>query len=207
MIEAYSWATPNGDKLHIMLEETGLEHRLHPVNIGAGDQQAPNYLAINPNGKIPAIVDLEGANGRPLAIMESGAILMHLAGKAGMLMPTATPARSRCLQWLFFQVGHVGPMFGQAHYFNQFAPQRDKFAIDRYESESARLMGVLDRRLEQSEYLAGPDYSIADIAAWPWVRSGAGDLSLDDYPAVARWVKAVGARPAVRRGITWMREA
>lgn len=206
MIDAYSWTTPNGDKLHIMLEETGLEYRLHPVNIGEDEQDDPDYRAINPNGKIPAIVDSDGDEGRPLAIMESGAILLHLARRAGMLLPQAAADRSRCLQWLFFQVGHVGPMFGQAHYFNRFASERVPYAIERYNGESARLMGVLEQRLTESEYLSGTGYTIADVATWPWVRSGAGDLAIEDYPAVARWMDTVGARPAVQRGIGWMRE-
>ncbi len=202
MIDLYTWATPNGRKISIMLEEIALPYRVHPVNIGAGEQFAPAYLAINPNGKIPAIVDYEGPGGQPLSLMESGAILLYLADKSGRLLASAGAARYDALQWLMFQMGGVGPMFGQVHHFVRFAKEKIPYAVDRYVTEQKRLYAVLDAHLAQAEYLAG-EYSIADIATYPWVaRHEWHPLDLAaDYPQVKRWFDAISARPAVRRGM------
>jgi GST-like protein len=202
MIDLYTWATPNGRKISIMLEEIALPYRVHPVNIGAGEQFAPAYLAINPNGKIPAIVDHEGPGGQPLSLMESGAILLYLADKSAHLLASAGAARYDALQWLMFQMGGVGPMFGQVHHFVRFAKEKIPYAVDRYVTEQKRLYAVLDAHLAQAEYLAG-EYSIADIATYPWVaRHGWHPLDLAaDYPQVKRWFDVISARPAVRRGM------
>lgn len=207
MIHAYSWPTPNGHKLHIMLEETGLDYTLHPVDIGAGDQFDPAFLAINPNNKIPAIVDDEGPDGARFALAESGAILIYLAEKTGSFMPTAPRPRYAALQWLMFQMAHIGPMLGQAHHFRGYAPVRISYAIERYTSEANRLYGVLDDHLGSSQFLAGDDYTIADIATFPWLRSHAKQgVALGDYPSVQRWFDGIAARPAVQRGLALLRE-
>ena len=203
MIEVYSWPTPNCHKVHIMLEETGLAHEIVPVNIMTGAQFEPDFLKISPNNKVPAIVDRDGPGGEPLALSDSGAILLYLAEKTGRLMPAAGPARYAVLQWLMFQMAHVGPMFGQAHHFRKFAGagDREPYAAQRYTSESGRLYNVMDRRLRDREFLAG-DYSIADIAVYPWATYHAYQgQSLDDFPEVARWYATVGARPAVQEGL------
>ena len=202
MIDLYTWATPNGHKISVMLEEVALPYRVHPVNIGAGEQFAPAYLAINPNGKIPAIVDHEGPGGQPLSLMESGAILLYLADKSGRLLASAGAARYDALQWLMFQMGGVGPMFGQVHHFVRFAKEKIPYAVDRYVTEQKRLYAVLNAHLAEAEYLAA-EYSIADIATYPWVaRHEWHPLDLAaDYPHVKRWFDAISARPAVRRGM------
>jgi len=202
MIDVYTWPTPNGHKVHIMLEETGLDYAVHPVDIGAGEQFEPQFLDISPNNKIPAVVDDDGPHGKRFALSESGAILIYLAEKTGRLMPTAERSRYAALQWLMFQMAHVGPMLGQAHHFRGYAPVRISYGIERYTQESNRLYGVLDTRLGESDYLAGDDYSIADIATFPWLRSHAKQgVDMDAYPNVRRWFDAVGARPAVKRGL------
>ena len=203
MIEIYSWPTPNCHKVHIMLEETGLAHDTVPVNIMTGAQFEPDFLKISPNNKVPAIVDRDGPGGEPLALSDSGAILLYLAEKTGRLMPSAGAARYAVLQWLMFQMAHVGPMFGQAHHFRKFAGagDREPYAAQRYTSESGRLYNVMDRQLRDREFLAG-DYSIADIAVYPWATYHAYQgQSLDDFPEVARWYATVGARPAVQEGL------
>jgi GST-like protein len=201
MIEFYTWTTPNGRKVSIMLEETGLPYRVHPIDISKGDQFTPEFVAINPNSKIPAIVDDEGPDGNPVAIFESGAILIWLAEKSGKLLPAEKRGRIVALEWLMFQMAGVGPMFGQAHHFRRFAPEPVPYAIERYTTETARLYGVLERRLEEVPYLAG-DYSIADIATFPWVaRHEWQGVAIDDYPSVKRWFAEIGARPAVQRGM------
>lgn len=206
MIDVYSWPTPNGHKVHIMLEETGLEYRIHPIDIGTGDQFRPEFLKINPNNKIPAIVDQSGPGDPPLALAESGAILMYLAEKSGQLMPPGGRDHYQCLQWLLFQMGHVGPMLGQAHHFRGYAPERISYGIERYTNESNRLYGVLDGRLADSEYLAGEDYSIADIATFPWLRSHEKQgVNMGDYPNVKRWFGAIQSRLAVQRGLEVMK--
>jgi GST-like protein len=202
MIDAYSWATPNGHKVHIMLEEAGLEYRAHPIDIGAGDQFKPEFLAISPNNKIPAIVDSEGPGGKPISLFESGAILIYLAEKTGKLLPTEPVARYTTLQWLMFQMGGIGPMLGQTHHFRIYAPEKVEYAINRYTNESKRLYGVMDKQLAKTQYLAGEDYTIADIATFPWTRSWKNQgIELAEYPNVKRWHEAIAARPAVIRGV------
>jgi GST-like protein len=201
MIEVYSWATPNGHKVHIMLEECGLPYRVHAVDIGAGDQFKPEFLAISPNNKIPAITDPDGPDGQPISLFESGAILLYLAGKTDRFLPEGTAAKYEVLQWLMFQMGGVGPMLGQAHHFRIYAPEKIAYAIDRYTNEARRLYGVMNKRLARSKYLGGPEYSIADIAVYPWLRSWKNQgIDWNDYPNLRRWFDEIGARPAVQRG-------
>ena len=202
MIEVYSWATPNGHKVHIMLEECGLSYRVVPVDIGAGDQFKPEFLAISPNNKIPAIVDPDGPDGRPISLFESGAILLYLASKTGRFLPTDTRGRFTTLEWLMFQMGGVGPMLGQAHHFRIYAPEKIDYAVNRYTNEAKRLYGVMNKRLAQSKYIAGPDYTIADIAIFPWLRSWKNQgIAWDDYPHLKGWFDEIAARPAVLRGV------
>ncbi len=202
MIEVYSWATPNGHKVHIMLEECGLAYRTIPVDISQGQQFDPAFLAISPNNKIPAIKDSDGPDGQPIALMESGAILMYLAAKTGRFMPEDTRARYDMLQWLMFQMGGVGPMLGQAHHFRIYAPQKIDYAVQRYSNEAKRLYGVMDKRLANSRYIAGSAYSIADIAIFPWLRSWKNQgIDWNDYPHLKGWFDEVAARPAVQRGV------
>jgi GST-like protein len=202
MIDVHSWATPNGHKVHIMLEECGLPYRAIPVNIGAGDQFKPDFLRISPNNKIPAIVDPEGPDGKPISVFESGAILIYLAGKTGKFLPKSDRAKYQVLEWLMFQMGSVGPMLGQAHHFRGYAPQKLPYAIDRYTNEAKRLYGVIDKRLAQSAWLGGDAYSIADIATFPWLRSWERQgIVLTDYPHLKKWFDAIAARPAVQRGV------
>jgi GST-like protein len=206
VIDLYTWPTPNGHKIHILLEELGLEYKVIPVNIGAGDQFKPEFLAISPNNKMPAIVDHDGPGGTPYSMFESGAILIYLAEKTGRFMPSDVRARYDVIQWIMFQMGHIGPMLGQNHHFRRYAPEKIPYAIDRYTNEAARLYGVLDRRLDGREYLVG-DYSIADIANYPWLRShDAQGQDLDDFPNVKRWYEAIEARPAVQRGVQVLSE-
>jgi GST-like protein len=201
MIDLYTWTTPNGRKVSILLEELGLAYDVHPINIGKDDQFTPEFVAINPNSKIPAIVDSEGPDGKPISIMESGAILIYLAEKTGKLLPQTPRGRSVALQWLMFQMGGVGPMFGQVHHFLRAAKEPVPYAIERYTKETRRLYGVLDARLAQREYLAD-EYSIADIATYPWVaRYEWHRTRLEDFPNVKRWFDAISARPAVQRGM------
>ncbi|MGH6929410.1 MAG: glutathione S-transferase N-terminal domain-containing protein [Dongiaceae bacterium] len=202
MIELYTDTTPNGYKVSIMLEEVGLPYTSHYVDISTGDQFKPEFLKLSPNNKIPAIVDTEGPGGKPYAMMESGAILMYLAEKAGNLWPQETRARYDVAQWLFFQMAHVGPMLGQAHHFRHYAPEQIPYAVDRYTKEAKRIYGVMDKRLKDRAYLAG-DYSIADIACWPWLRRPERQgVDRADYPSLQRWFDAIAARPAVERGLT-----
>ena len=202
MIDAYSWATPNGHKVHIMLEECGLPYRAVPVDIGAGDQFKPEFLEISPNNKIPAIVDPQGPDGKPISVFESGAILVYLAGKTGKFLPAGDRAKYEVLEWLMFQMGGVGPMLGQAHHFRGYAPEKLPYAIERYSNEAKRLYGVIDRRLAQSKWLGGKDYSIADIATFPWLRSWERQgIVITDYPHLKKWFDKIAARPAVKRGV------
>jgi len=201
MIDLYTWTTPNGRKVSIMLEELGLPYRVHAIDIGKGDQFKPEYIAINPNSKIPAIVDSDGPGGAPLRMMESGAILIYLADKTGKLLPHSGSARYAALEWLMFQMGGVGPMFGQVHHFLRAAKEQVPYAIERYTKETKRLYGVLNACLESNEYLAG-GYTIADIATYPWVaRHEWHKTDLNDFPHVKRWFDAISARPAVQRGM------
>ncbi len=202
MIEVYSWPTPNGHKVHVMLEECGLPYRAIPVNIGAGEQFAPSFLAISPNNKIPALTDPDGPDGAPISVFESGAILLYLAGKTGRFLPEATRQRYEVLQWLMFQMGGLGPMLGQAHHFRIYAPENVPYAIERYTNEAKRLYSVLDRRLAKSRYVGGPAYSIADIAVFPWLRSWKQQgIDWNDHPHVKGWFDEIAARPAVVRGV------
>lgn len=202
-IDVYSWPTPNGHKVHIMLEECGLPYRVHPIDIGKGDQFQPGFLAISPNNKIPAIVDPDGPDGAPISLFESGAILIYLAGKTGQFLPADARAKYATLEWLMFQMGGVGPMLGQAHHFRVYASERIDYAVDRYTNEAKRLYGVMDRQIERTgAYIAGADYSIADIAIYPWLRSWQSQgIDWADYPALKAWFDRVDARPAVQRGV------
>ena len=201
MIDVYTWPTPNGHKVHIMLEETGLEYNIIPVNIGKGDQFDADFLKISPNNKMPAIVDQDGPGGKPYSMFESGAILMYLGDKTGQFFPTETAARYLIAQWVMFQMGHVGPMLGQAHHFRNYAPEPLPYAVDRYSGEANRLYGVLETRLADVEYVAG-DYSIADMAIMPWLRyPDRQGVNIDEYPNVKRWRDAINERPAVQRGL------
>ncbi len=207
MIEVYSWATPNGHKVHIMLEECGLPYRVHPVDIGAGDQFDHDFLAISPNNKIPAIVDPDGPDGKPISLFESGAILLYLAGKTGHLLPESTRDRYEVLQWLMFQMGGVGPMLGQAHHFRVYAPQKIDYAVTRYTNEARRLYAVMDKQVSRHGYLAGSGYSIADVAVFPWLRSWKNQgIDWKDYPALKGWFDEIAGRPAVQRGVEVLAE-
>jgi GSH-dependent disulfide-bond oxidoreductase len=201
MIDLYTWTTPNGRKVSIMLEELALPYRVHPVNIGQNEQFKPEFVRISPNSKIPAIVDPDGPDGRPISMMESGAILIYLAGKTGKLLPLSIRERYEALEWLMFQMGGVGPMFGQTHHFLRAAREPVPYAIERYTKETRRLYGVLNGRLAERPYLAD-GYSVADIATYPWVaRHEWHQTDLNDFPHVKRWFDAISARPAVQRGM------
>lgn len=203
MIDVYSWATPNGHKVHIMLEECGLDYRAHAIDIGAGDQFGEAFLKISPNNKIPAITDSAGLDGKPMSLFESGAILIYLASKTGKFLGTTDREKFNVLQWVMFQMGGLGPMLGQAHHFRIYAPEKIDYAVNRYTNEAKRLYGVLDKQLAQTAYLAGDEYTIADIACFPWTRSWKNQgIELSDYPNVQRWFNAISARPAVQRGVT-----
>ena len=206
MIDLYYWPTPNGHKIPIMLEETGTLYRVKPVNILRGEQFRSSFLRINPNNKIPAIVDPDGPGGKPFALFESGAILQYLGEKTGQFLPVETRARYTVLQWLTFQVANVGPMFGQCGHFLGYAPKQIPYAIDRYRNETLRLYGVMNKRLKREKYLAG-DYSIADIATWPWVTvRWLHRIELTEFPRVRQWYERIEARPAVQRGIAVLAE-
>ncbi len=205
MIQFYTWPTPNGQKVAIMLEETGLSYRAIPVNIGKGEQFDPEFLRISPNNKIPAIVDEEGPEGKPYAVFESGAILMYLAEKTGLYLPKEALAKYEVIQWLFFQMASIGPMFGQAGHFINYAPEPIPYAIERYTKEVVRLLGVLEGRLSEREYLTSA-YSIADMAAFPWVRI-ADHLGVSHgFHNVSRWVRSLEAREGVKRGLELLKE-
>ncbi len=202
MIEFYTWGTPNGRKASIMLEEVGLPYNVHRIDIGKDDQFKPEYVALNPYSKIPAIVDPDGPDGEPLKLFESGAILVYLAEKTGKLLPAALRPKYITLQWVMFQMGAVGPFFGQVHHFLRAAKVEVPYAIERYSKEKDRIYGVLDRRLGEAPYLAGDEYTIADIATYPWVaRYEWHKTDLNTLPSVKRWFDTVGARPAVKRGM------
>jgi GST-like protein len=201
MIDLYTWGTPNGRKVSIMLEEVGLPYEVHPVNLRKREQFTPEYLSINPNNKIPAIIDRDGPDGKPFTLFESGAILMYLAEKTGKLMPQEIKARYEVIQWLMFQMGGIGPMFGQAHHFLRSASEKVPYAIERYRKETRRFYNVLDKRLAAGPFLAG-DYSIADIATYPWVaRYEWHEVRLEEFSRVKRWFDEISSRPAVRRGM------
>ena len=200
MIQLYTWGTPNGKKASIMLEEVGLPYEVHAVNLARGDQLKPEYLAVNPNNKIPSIIDSDGPGGKPLKLFESGAILLYLAEKTGKFLSQDPAKRYETIQWLMFQMGGVGPMFGQANYFYRLE-EKVPYAIDRFYKEAVRLYKVLDKELGERKYLAG-DYSIADIATYPWVgRHDGHNVKLEEFPNVKRWFDEISARSAVKRGM------
>ena len=201
MIDLYTWKTPNGRKISIALEEMGLQFRVHPIDLSKDEQFAPSFLRISPNNKIPGIVDNEGPDGRPILMFESGAILVYLAGKTGKLLPKTVHGKYEALQWLMFQMGGIGPMFGQLHHFLRAAPEQVPYAIKRFSEERDRLYGVIDKRLAEAEFLAD-EYSIADIATYPWVaRHEWHQTDLNDFPNVKRWFDLISSRPAVTRGM------
>jgi GST-like protein len=208
MIHLYFWTTPNAYKVSIMLEELEMPYKVMPIHIGKGDQFTESFLKISPNNKIPAIVDSEGPAGNSYAIFESGAILMYLAKKAkSNLLPTDPEKYYSVLQWLMFQMGSMGPMLGQAHHFRKYAPEQLPYAIDRYTKEAARLYGVMDKRLEQAKYFAGEEYSIADIAIYPWLRAYKWQgQDLNDWPNIQRWYSDIRSRPSVQRGLAVLAE-
>lgn len=212
MIDVYSWPTPNGHKVHIMLEECGLrlgrDWQVHPINIGNGDQFEPAFLKISPNNKIPALVDPEGPDGQPISLFESGAILLYLAAKTGKFLPKSDRARFKVLEWVMFQMGGVGPMLGQAHHFRLYAPEKIEYAINRYTNEAKRLYGVMDRQLADQKFIAGNQYSVADIAIFPWLRSWQNQgIDWTDFPRLKVWFDAMAARPAVQRGVAVLADA
>ena len=207
MIDLYTWPTPNGHKIHIMLEETGLPYKVHAIDISAGDQFDPEFLKISPNNKMPAMVDPDGPGGAPIGLFESGAMLIYLAEKTGQFLSKDARQRYTTLQWLMWQMGGIGPMLGQAHHFIRYAPEEIPYAKERYINEAKRLYGVADKRLAASPYLAGDDYSIADIAAWPWMRyPDRQGVDRDAFPNFKRWFDEIAARPAVQRGVEVLAE-
>jgi GST-like protein len=204
MIELYTWPTPNGHKIHIMLEETGAPYNVHPIDIGAGDQFKPEFLKISPNNKMPAMIDTDGpeGKGKPFALAESGAMLFYLASKTGMFLPQDLRGKWQVMQWVMFQMGHIGPMLGQAHHFLGYAPEKIPYAMNRYKNEANRLYMVVDRRLKESKYLACDEYTIADMATVPWLRFPERQgVNVDEYPALKRWRDAILARPAVQKAL------
>jgi GST-like protein len=202
LIDLYTWPTPNGHKIHIMLEETGLAYTVHPIDIQAGDQFKPEFLKINPNNKMPAIVDRDGPGGKPLTLAESGAILFYLASKTGKFLPEDVRDRWVVMQWVMFQMGHIGPMLGQAHHFLGYAQEKLEYAMNRYRNEANRLYGVLDGRLKEVPWVAGKEYTIADMSIMPWLRAPERQgVNIDDYPRVRDWRDKIAARPAVQRAL------
>ena len=208
MIDLYTWPTPNGHKIHIMLEECKLPYRVLPINIGTGDQFQPDFLKISPNNKIPALVDSEGPDGQAISLFESGAILVYLAAKTGKFMPKSDRAKYEVLQWLMFQMGGLGPMLGQAHHFRIYAPEKIDYAVTRYTNEAKRLYGVLDKRLQSSPWVGGKSYSIADMAIFPWLRSWQNQgIDWADYPHAKAWFDKIAARPAVQKAVQVLADA
>jgi GSH-dependent disulfide-bond oxidoreductase len=202
MIDLYTWPTPNGHKIHIFLEEAGLPYQVHAIDIGAGDQFKPAFLKISPNNKMPALVDSEGPGGQPISLFESGAILLYLAGKTGKFLPADERGKFEVLQWLMFQMGGVGPMLGQNHHFRLYAPQKIDYAVDRYTKEAQRLYGVINKQLARHQWIAADEYSIADMAIFPWLRNWQNQgMVLTDYPHLGRWFKRIEQRPAVQRAV------
>jgi GST-like protein len=207
MIDVYTWPTPNGHKIHIALEEMGLPYRIHGVNIREGEQFKPEFLKISPNNRIPAIVDSDGPDGKPISVFESGAILLYLASKSGKLLPADLRSRWSCTEWLMWQMGGLGPMMGQANHFRRYSKEKIQYAIDRYTNEANRLTGVLDKRLGGARYTAGKEYSISDIACFPWLRGAdARGVNIEEYPNVKRWFDEINARPAVQRALKTLAE-
>ncbi|MEN8198375.1 MAG: glutathione binding-like protein, partial [Pseudomonadota bacterium] len=212
MIDCYTWPTPNGHKVHIMLEEAELEWTVHPINIQEGDQFKPEFLKISPNNKMPAIIDQEGPGGEPISVFESAAILIYLANKTGKFLPTNPRKYYDVIQWLMFQMGSVGPMLGQAHHFYSYAPERMErekiqYGMDRYVNESNRIYGVIDRHLKGLEWMAADEYTIADMAIFPWLRQPERQgVEIDDYPEVKRWRDKIWARPQVEKALETLAE-
>lgn len=207
MIDFFFWPSPNGYKVAILLEELELEYRIVPIDITSGDQFKPEYLAINPNNKVPSIIDYEGYGGPPLTVFESAAILIHLAEKHGRFLPTDRNERMAVLQWLAFQNGSLGPMLGQLHHFRNYADEEIPYALSRYRAEAERLWGIVERRLGETPYMAGEHYSIADITTFPWMRLyKLQGLSKDDYPNVKRWLDELKQRPAIRRALSLLKD-
>jgi len=209
MIDVYTWPTPNGHKVHIMLEETGLPYKVRPVNIRTGEQFQKDFLKISPNNKIPAIVDSDGPDGKPISVFESGAILIYLAGKTGKFLPQKDRDKYAVLQWLMFQMGSIGPMMGQANHFrSNAAPERVEYAINRYTNEVKRLHGVMERKLSETAYIAGTEYSIADMSIFPWLRSSERNgIDWAEFPKVKDWFDRIAARPAVQRALKVLADA
>jgi GSH-dependent disulfide-bond oxidoreductase len=207
MIDLYTWPTPNGHKIHIMLEETGLDYNVHPIDIGAGEQFKPDFLKISPNNKIPAMIDQDGPGGKPMALAESGAMLFYLASKTGKFLPKDIRKRWQVMQWMMTQMGHVGPMLGQAHHFLGYAPEKIEYAMNRYKNEANRLYGVLDKQLAKSEWLACDEYSIADMATMPWLRAPERQgVNIDEFPSLKRWRDRIAERPAVKKALEVLAE-
>lgn len=201
-IDIYFWPTPNGNKVSIFCEEAGLDYNLLPINISEGDQFKDEFLAISPNNKMPAIIDPEGPDGEQISVFESGAILIYLAEKTGKFYPQSPREKYRTLEWLMFQMGGVGPMLGQNHHFRQYAPEKLPYAIERYTNEAARLYGVIDKRLSRSAYLAGEEFTIADIATWPWLTNHENQgQNLDDFPHLKEWYEGMKNRPALKKAV------
>jgi len=202
MIDLYYWTTPNGHKITMFLEEAGMEYRLHGINIGKGDQFKPEFLAISPNNKIPAMVDQRGPGGKRLALAESGAMLFYLASKTGRFLPQDERGRWEVMQWVMFQMGHIGPMLGQAHHFLQYAPEKIEYAMNRYRNEAKRLYRVVDKQVEENEWIAGSEYTIADMSIMPWLRFPERQgVNIDDYPRLRKWRDRIAARPAVKKAL------
>jgi GST-like protein len=202
MIDLYTWPTPNGHKVHIMLEETNTPYRVHAIDIGAGEQFKPDFLKISPNNKMPAMVDSDGPGGKPISMFESGAMLIYLASKTGKFLPEDLRDKWSTLQWLMFQMGSVGPLLGQAHHFLGYAPEKIPYAMDRYRNEANRLYGVIERRLKESKNIACNAYTIADMAIVPWLRFPERQgVEIDTYPTLKKWRDAILERPAVQRAV------
>ena len=209
MIELYFWPTPNGQKAAIMLEELGVEYQLKPININQGDQHEDSFVALNPNRRIPVIVDTDGSGGEPYTVIESGAILLYLAEKTGQLWPADTAQRYEVIQWVMFQMGNVGPMLGQYGHFFGYAPEQLPYAIARYKKESLRLYGILNDRLAEHDFLAGGEYSLADIATYPWLAPPTRkfhDIKVEAFPHILAWCERLEARPAVQRGMALLED-
>jgi GST-like protein len=207
MIDLYYWTTPNGHKITMYLEEAGLDYRLHPVNIGKGEQFRPEFLKISPNNRIPAIVDNAPADGgKPISVFESGAILLYLAGKTGKFIPKDLRGQVEALEWLMWQMAGLGPMCGQNHHFAHYAPEKIPYAIDRYVKETNRLYGVLDKRLKGREFILGKSYSIADMASYPWIIPERQGQDIGQFPDLKRWLAAIRARPATARAYARVKE-
>jgi GST-like protein len=210
MIRTYTWPTPNGHKVHIMLYECDLEHEIYPIDIAKGEQFEPEFLAISPNNRIPAIIDTDGPDGKEISVFETAAILYYLANKTGKFLPSLTDdprGHYKVMEWVMWQMGGIGPMMGQSNHFRNYAPDQIPYAIDRYVNEVQRLFGVADTRLGETQFLGGDDYTIADITSFPWMRGWESQLvPIEDFPNVKRWLDAIKARPAVVQGVEVLKD-